>query len=246
MLTALFSDIHGNREAFEACLEHATDNGITRFVLMGDLVGYGADPAWVVERAGELVADGARAILGNHDAAIDKGTGGMSETAAQAIQWTIPQLNQSHRDFLKKLPMTLEQGDTLFVHASAHEPAHWDYITDATAAAESFNATNARVTLCGHVHVPALYHLSSTGKLAKFPPTEKVALPLAQPRRWLAVLGAVGQPRDRNPAACYAVLDEANASLTYVRVPYNIDAAANKIRKAGLPEWLADRLYNGR
>lgn len=246
MLTALFSDIHGNREAFEACLEHAQDNGITHYVLMGDLVGYGADPAWVVERAGELVAEGAQAIRGNHDAAIEDGTSGMNDMAAQAITWTIPQLNQNHRDFLKRLPMTLEQGDTLFVHASAHDPARWEYITDVTAAAQSFHSTNARVTLCGHVHVPALYYLSATGKLAQFPPSEQVGLPLAPPRRWLAVLGAVGQPRDRNPAACYAVLDRARSDLTYIRVPYNVEGAATKIRKAGLPEWLAERLYNGR
>lgn len=244
MPTAIFSDIHANREAFEACLAHAREAGADRYVLLGDLVGYGADPVWVVERAGEMVADGALALRGNHDTAIEGGTY-MNENAAIAIAWTVDRLSPAQRAFLKALPLTHERGDTLFVHANAHEPARWEYITGLGSAAQSLHATTARIIVCGHVHVPALYHLSPTGKMAQFTPTERVTLPLAPHRRWLAVMGAVGQPRDHNPAACYALLDEERATLTYVRVPYDIETAAMKIVEAGLPPWLARRLSDG-
>jgi diadenosine tetraphosphatase ApaH/serine/threonine PP2A family protein phosphatase len=245
MPTALFSDIHANREAFEACLAHARAAGLTRFALLGDFVGYGADPGWVVECAGNLVAEGALALRGNHDAAIEDGPGGMGQSAAAAIVWTAGVLNAAYREFLKRLPLTVTEGDMLFVHASANDPSHWHYVTDITAASESFRATDARITFCGHVHVPALYHLSATGKLAGFTPAERVAIPLTPHRRWLAVMGAVGQPRDRNPAACYAVLDDERMELTYIRVPYDVERAARKILDAGLPRWLAQRLFEG-
>jgi diadenosine tetraphosphatase ApaH/serine/threonine PP2A family protein phosphatase len=91
-----------------------------------------------------------------------------------------------------------------------------------------------------------LLHMSTTGKMASFEPIDRVDIALAARRRWLAVIGSVGQPRDGNPAACYAVLDTARGVLTYIRVPYDIDAAARKIRAAGLPAELAERLYDGR
>jgi diadenosine tetraphosphatase ApaH/serine/threonine PP2A family protein phosphatase len=105
---------------------------------------------------------------------------------------------------------------------------------------------DAHIAFCGHIHVPALYHMSATGKIASFEPVGGVEIPLSRHRRWLAVLGAVGQPRDGNPAACYAILDTERDALTYVRVPYDLDTAARKIRAAGLPPRLADRLYEGR
>jgi diadenosine tetraphosphatase ApaH/serine/threonine PP2A family protein phosphatase len=107
-------------------------------------------------------------------------------------------------------------------------------------------ATDAAVTFCGHVHVPALYHISATGKIAHFDPLADVALPLTQQRRWLAVIGAVGQPRDRNPAACCALYDDVTRELTYVRVPYDVETAARKINAAGLPLFLSARLAWGR
>ncbi len=106
-------------------------------------------------------------------------------------------------------------------------------------------ATQAHATFCGHTHVPALFHMSLTGKFASFVPVERVEIPLTPQRRWLAVLGSVGQPRDRDPAACYAVLDEQRYALTYVRVPYDIESAARKIVDAGLPAVLGMRLFDG-
>jgi diadenosine tetraphosphatase ApaH/serine/threonine PP2A family protein phosphatase len=169
----------------------------------------------------------------------------MNQTAAEAIAWTRGMLDARQRTFLESLPMAVEESDRLYVHASADEPSQWHYILDARRAHKSFEATPARQTFCGHVHSPALYLLSQTGKLFGFRPTAGVAIPLLGSRRFLAVLGAVGQPRDHNPAACYALLDEAQNMLTYIRVPYDVASAARKIRDAGLPPVLAARLEQG-
>jgi len=243
-MIALLADIHANREALSACLADAARRKAERFVFLGDLVGYGADPGWVVDRVIEYVQRGALAVLGNHDAAAAGAEVSMNETAEEAIAWTCRQLDVAQRDFLEKLPLQIEEDGRLFVHASADEPSQWPYILDTRAAGKSLEATDARQTFCGHVHRPKLYHLSLTRKVCEFTPTA-TAIPLLPGRRWLAVLGAVGQPRDRNPAACYALLDEAQNALTYVRVPYDTASAARKIREAGLPAVLAARLEQG-
>jgi diadenosine tetraphosphatase ApaH/serine/threonine PP2A family protein phosphatase len=245
MWIGLLSDIHANREALEATLDHARRTGISRFVFLGDYVGYGADPGYVVDTVMREVEAGAVALLGNHDAAIGSGPGGMNSIAAEAIEWTRPRLDSTQREFLAQLPLTFNDNGWLFVHASAHAPTHWEYITDVPSASRSFMATQAHATFCGHVHVPELFHLSSTGKIAGFQPVQAVEIPLLTNRRWLAVLGSVGQPRDFNPTACYAALDTERNALTYVRVPYDNETAARKVREAGLPAILSDRLIEG-
>jgi diadenosine tetraphosphatase ApaH/serine/threonine PP2A family protein phosphatase len=246
VLIALLTDIHGNREALEACLAHLERHKVDRFVFLGDLVGYGADPGFVIDTVRDHVERGAIALLGNHDSAAIGNHERMNDDATLAIEWTRQQLSAAHREFLESLPLSAEEGDRLYVHASAAEPARWPYIIDERGAASSLMATDAAVTFCGHVHVPALFHISLTGKIARFDPRPDVALPLTQQRRWLAVIGAVGQPRDRNPAACYALYDDATRELTYVRVPYDVEAAARKINAAGLPLFLSARLAWGR
>jgi len=245
MWIGLFSDIHANREALEATLDHARRAGIGRFIFLGDYVGYGADPAFAVDTVMREVEAGAVALLGNHDAAIFSGTGGMNSIAAEAIDWTRPKLDLTQREFLTQLPLTYEDGNRLFVHASAHAPERWEYITSVESASRNFMATRAQATFCGHVHVPELFHLSPTGKLAGFQPVQAVEIPLLAPRRWLAVIGSVGQPRDYNPAACYGALDNERNVLIYVRVPYDNETAARKVRKAGLPAILSHRLIEG-
>lgn len=246
MLTALLSDIHANREAFSACLAHAEACGVQRYIFLGDYVGYGAEPGWAVDTVAAHVKAGAIALLGNHDAAVLKADPDLNETAQVALAWTREQLDNRQRDFLNKLPLTAEEGDRLFVHASAWEPQLWDYVTGPAAALRSFAATPHRMTFCGHLHVPELYHLSMTAKLASFTPVAETAIPLLPQRRWLAIIGSVGQPRDGVPAASYALLDDERDTLTYMRVPYDTESAAAKVRKASLPAVLSMRLLQGR
>lgn len=245
MWIGLFSDIHANREALEACLAHARRTGIERFLFLGDYVGYGADPGFAVDTVMREVENGAIALLGNHDDAIASGAGGMNAIAATAIDWTRSRLNVTQRDFLAGLPLTFEDGGRLFVHASARAPQEWDYITSVEDASLCFAATRARTTFCGHVHVPQLYRLPPAGRLVGMVPAQSVEIPLREPDRWIAVIGSVGQPRDANPAACYGALDSERDVLIYVRVRYDAEAAARKIQDAGLPAILGLRLLEG-
>jgi len=246
MLIAILSDIHANREALEACLAHLEPRSVGRYVFLGDLVGYGADPGFVIDTVRDFVARGATALIGNHDSGAIGNPERMNDDAMLAIEWTRRQLSAGQRDFLENLALTAENGEQLYVHASAAEPARWEYVIDESSAARSLMATSAAVTFCGHVHVPALYHISVTGKIAHFDPLPDVPIPLTPQRRWLAVIGAVGQPRDRNPAACYGLYDDVTRELTYVRVPYDVETAARKIHAAGLPLFLSARLAWGR
>lgn len=246
MLIALLTDIHGNREAFSAVLAHARAQNVDRFILLGDYVGYGADPAWVVDTVRMLVDQGAIALLGNHDAAIDDTDEDMNIIAQEAIRWTRGQLGMEQRSFLANLPLIHEEGNVLYVHANGFAPRSWHYISDTLEAARHFSRVEAHITFCGHVHVPMLYHMSTTAKVGTFSPVSDNEIPLLPTRTWLAVIGAVGQPRDGVPAANYAIFDTARQSLRYFRVPYDNMEAARKVREAGLPEKLAQRLEEGR
>jgi diadenosine tetraphosphatase ApaH/serine/threonine PP2A family protein phosphatase len=243
---AIFADIHANQQAFSACLDAAQARGAERIVLLGDYVGYGADPEWSVETVRALVADGAVAVMGNHDHAVGTPTETMNGDAQAAIEWTRGRLDAAQKRFLAALPMVVEDEDRLYVHAEASAPMRWRYVADASDAARSIAATPALVGFCGHIHQPALYSMSAVAKMTRFIPSADVAVQLLPGRHWLAVLGSVGQPRDGNPAAAFAMFDTARNEITYCRVPYDVEAAAARIRAAGLPLWLADRLLAGR
>lgn len=246
MKIALITDLHANREAVEAVLAHAQSQAAARYALLGDFVGYGADPGWVVDKVRELVAQGAAAVMGNHDQAVVQGPlPTMIPEARHAVEWTRAQLSGAQLDFLASLPMTAGGGDRLYVHANAYAPGEWGYITGRMEAVRSLQATSARYTFCGHMHEPRLYHLTGTGKTGDFVPMAGTPIPLSHQRRWLVIPGSTGQPRDGNPAACYALFETDSATLTFHRVPYDVAGASAKIRQAGLPPRLADRLHHG-
>jgi diadenosine tetraphosphatase ApaH/serine/threonine PP2A family protein phosphatase len=246
VLLAVFADIHANRQAFSACLDFARARGAERIICLGDFVGYGADPEWATEVAMGLVDGGALAVRGNHDDAIGTVTESMNAEAQAAIQWTRGRLSATQRRFLADLPLTLQEDDRLYVHSEASNPSRWRYVQNTLDAARSIAATSAHVTFCGHIHKPALYSMSSAATMTSFVPTSDLSVPLLPGRRWLAVLGSVGQPRDGNPAASFALFDTSAGAITYCRVPYDVEAAAMRIRENGLPHWLADRLLIGR
>ncbi len=250
MLIALFADIHANRQAFTACLAQAREAGARKIVLLGDYVGYGGDPEWTVRVIMDLVEQGMPAVRGNHDTAVGDSSERMigermNNPAEIAVEWTRRQLGIPERRFLAQLPLTHEEDDRLYVHADASDPPRWRYVLDALDAERSMAATQATLTFCGHCHLPAVFAMSATGKISAFRPMAGAPIQILQGRRWLAVLGSVGQPRDGNPAACYALYDTERRELTYCRVAYDVAAAAARIREKGLPDWLADRLLIG-
>jgi len=239
MLIALMTDLHANREALTACLNHAQEQQVAQYAFLGDLVGYAADPVWVVETVMEYARKGAHVLMGNHDLALfQEDHKGMNPLAVQVAQWTLTQLSSAHLDFLKNLPYSIQQDELLLVHANAWAPEKWEYIDGAMEAMRSMHATKAQITFCGHVHIPTLYHLSMTGKTGEFTPAPDHSIPLSKQRRWLVIPGSVGQPRDGNPAACYATFDTKTQELCFYRIPYDTDSAAEKLlRPAYLPHW---------
>ena len=245
MKFALISDVHANLPAFEACLARCEEMGVDQFVVLGDIVGYGPDPEVVTQKVMELAAQGASVIRGNHDEAIFASSPNMNDAARAAIEWTKQQLSVASLNFLRQLPLTAEFGDALAVHSEASQPGKWSYITCAAEAHRSLTATTARVTFCGHVHVPQLYCFTATSKVIGHRPVTGVAIPLLPQRRWLAVIGSAGQPRDGNPAAAFATFDSSTRELVYRRAPYDVEATAERMRKVGLPERLAQRLFTG-
>jgi diadenosine tetraphosphatase ApaH/serine/threonine PP2A family protein phosphatase len=246
VLLALFSDIHANRQAFSACLDFARAQGAERIICLGDYVGYGADPEWTVDTVMALVDKGALAVRGNHDNAVAGSSETMNAEAQAAIEWTRGQLSNVQRRFLAELPLACEEDERLYVHSEASNPAKWRYVLSTADAGRSLMSTQAHVTFCGHVHKPALYSISATGKMTSFVPISGVTVQLLGGRRWLSVLGAVGQPRDGDPAASFAMFDTRSREITWCRVPYDVEEAARRIRENGLPLWLAERLSFGR
>jgi len=200
----------------------------------------------VLELIESHAARGAIVVLGNHDAAaIGRDVAGMNAQAMSAIVWTRKHLARRHIAFLEALPLSVREDGRLFVHASAASPERWTYVTGRRQAAQSLEATDASIIFCGHVHEQKLYYTIATGFPMPFRPIPGTPIPTARHRQWLAIVGSAGQPRDRNPAACYALADLARSRLTFFRVPYDHGSAAQKIRAAGLPERLARRVERG-
>ncbi len=250
MRLALLSDIHANLQAFEACVAHARAQGARRFALLGDLVGYGAEPAQVLERVMTLARDGAIVLKGNHDAMALCPPEGVKAVGEATAAWTHQQLDPAQRQYLSELPLVKHVEDLLLVHASADAPEKWRYVEDERSAGASLDAAltqaGVRYVFGGHVHHQSLYYRGTGRSLMRFRPTPGVAVPMPRHRHWVATIGSVGQPRDGDARAMYALFDMAAAQLTFHRVAYDHHAAAAAIRRAGLPEFFAQRLEEGR
>jgi diadenosine tetraphosphatase ApaH/serine/threonine PP2A family protein phosphatase len=246
MRLALLTDLHANREAFEACLAHAERQQVDQYAFTGDFVGYGADPAWVVRTVMDYVSRGAVAVQGNHDYSVVRPVKPqMHAEAREVIEWTRSQLNQEQMAFLANLPLTQKHGNAFFVHASAYDPVRWEYVTGVEEAERSLKASRSRIVFSGHVHAPALYRRADDGRMGRHVPEAGRRIPLQPQHQYLVLPGAVGQPRDQNNAACYAVFDDEAREIAYFRVPYDHGAAARKVIAAGLPIVFAMRLVEG-
>src|SRR4051812_11114134 len=170
MIIALLADVHGNLAALEACLRHARERGAQRFVFLGDLVGYGPDPAAVIDAIAAI--DGAVVIKGNHDEAVEvePRTRDLNDVAYTAITWTRRALSADQRRFLSSLPLIVREEDLCLVHASADRPERWEYVEDAAAAQRSMDAAARPYVVSGHVHDQMLYFTTPAGKTASFRP----------------------------------------------------------------------------
>ncbi len=244
MKIAIFSDVHGNLEGIEAVLADAGRQGAGRFVCLGDIIGYGANPNECVELVRSL--DGVVCLKGNHDAAvIDPGERVFfHEVALEGIQFSAQQLRPENLEFLRALPYEF-RGDDRFmaVHASPFRPERWEYVLDQLGAERAFEAMLPyRAAFIGHSHAPVVF--SDDGNARRYPPDRDFMLDLDD-FRYVMNVGSVGQPRDGNPDASYVVFDDEAESVRLIRVRYDREKAAEKILKAGLPPILAERLLIG-
>jgi diadenosine tetraphosphatase ApaH/serine/threonine PP2A family protein phosphatase len=237
---AILSDIHGNLHALEEVLRKVDELGVEEIVCLGDVVGYGAFPNEVVD----LVRDRALiTIKGNHDeAALDAAQEKyFNAWAVEAIRWTRDQLTGDSVSFLDGLPYVSRIDDVLLVHASPREPEKWRYILSPQAAASEFDAFEESFCLIGHTHVPMIVLRTEVGASELL--EDEVALPVGA--RVVMNVGSVGQPRDGDPRACFALIDVEDRSASLVRVRYDAEAAHRRIIEAGLPFFLGERLLLG-
>jgi diadenosine tetraphosphatase ApaH/serine/threonine PP2A family protein phosphatase len=243
---AVLSDIHSNLQALEAVLTATEERGVEQTWCLGDMVGYGAEPdactALVRERCSTC-------LVGNHDLAVlgalDIST--FSEAAATAVRWTRENVGEETLEFLRTLEPTASQGGIGLFHASPRDPV-WEYVLSSDQAEAGFEACEERVGLIGHSHI-ALFFVREAGghggHAEGAQAADGAAIEVGE-GKWLLNPGSVGQPRDGDPRAAWLELDTERWLATYHRVPYEIEAAAEAIRAAGLPEALAERLEVGR
>ncbi len=241
MKYAVIADIHSNRKALEAVLEAARRRQVERFYCLGDLVGYGADPGWCLTALREVAV---KTVQGNHDAAVGEPEElrRLNPDARRALIWTASQLTLAEIDYLQSLPPVEEEAGIFLVHSSFQSPRNWDYIFTPEDARFSLQRLPGTLGFFGHTHRPGFFRLRGgevslvAGARIRLQPGDRV---LINP-------GSVGQPRDRDPRAAFAVGDRESGTVEIVRVDYPVGEAQRKIRAAGLPVRLADRLALGR
>jgi predicted phosphodiesterase len=244
MRIAIVADIHSNLEAFQAVLRHAEGEGpIERLWCVGDIVGYGPDPSACIE----LVRRHSHvSVAGNHDlAAIGKmGTEDFNPIAAEAAHWTARQLSAEERAYLEEMSLVVKEGDFTLVHGTLRHP-EWEYLLTGEQAQAHFGLQETPYSLVGHSHVPFVAVEAPNAPAAMIVLADGDELHLSEER--LAINpGGVGQPRDGDPRAAYAVYDSDARTVAFHRVEYNIEATQRKMEAAGLPRYLIDRLSRGR
>jgi diadenosine tetraphosphatase ApaH/serine/threonine PP2A family protein phosphatase len=237
----IFSDIHGNLQALDAVLRVLeNDEKVDRKYCCGDIVGYGGNPNECVDL---IRGHDCPTVAGNHDhAALGlTDTSYFNEIAKTAIHWTGGILTPENVEFLRSLPMKLEEEDFLIVHASPKDPELWNYILTLGDARLNFQYFTQPICFVGHSHQPFIIEYAD-GNLSC--PTQPY-IDIMAGRGYLINVGSVGQPRDGNPDASYAVYDREEKRLQIKRVVYDLVGAQEAIRKQGLPLQLADRLNHG-
>jgi diadenosine tetraphosphatase ApaH/serine/threonine PP2A family protein phosphatase len=236
----IFSDIHGNLQALEAVLAELDKSDVDFLLCCGDVVGYGANP----NECSKVLRDRQIPTLaGNHDYAalslIDITY--FNEVAKKAITWTRDMLDPENVDFLRNLSMTIQVADMFFVHATPRNPESWNYVLTIGDARQAFQHFQERICFIGHSHTPFIVENDNDNLSCP----ESPLVELRDGCRYLVNVGSVGQPRDRNPDACFAIYDREAGTIEIRRCEYDLPKAQDSIRAEGLPNELAERLAYG-
>jgi predicted phosphodiesterase len=241
----IFTDIHGNLEAFKAMLDFVEDKEIDHYLFLGDLVGYGASPNEIVEMIRKL--EPLSLIRGNHDKAVAglDSAQSFNPIAASAIHWTREKIHKKNMDFLKELEKgpKVVNGDITICHGAPFDEDH--YIFGEFDASEAFIHFETPLCFFGHTHFPFVYMESDHTLEGMFVIGDESEIQVEEGVQYLINPGSIGQPRDRNPKAGCAVFDNETGKITFFRIEYDIKAAQDKITAAHLPSALAERLAVG-
>ena len=250
MRLGVISDVHGNRLALEAALRTLDEAGIDRLVCLGDVVGYGPDP----EACLDLVLERDPVIvLGNHeDALLDPSLGsGFREVAREAIDWTRRRLRTVRPDLLQRLatlPGMAYIGSAVMCVHDSPIPGGARYLVDESAASDAFRGVDVPICLIGHTHLPVGFRWrggAGSAGVETFRGASLRTVRLDATQRWIINPGSVGQPRDGDPRASFAIIDLAEGVVSWERVAYDIDAAQRRALASGLPARTAERLALG-
>lgn len=243
MRSAILADIHSNLAAFQAVLEDLHERGaVDEIWCLGDVVGYGPNPQECIQL---LRQHNHLCVAGNHDwAAIGNiDTSYFNPEAAAASQWTAEKLTSDDTDYLRSLPLTLRQGAFTLVHGSPREPI-WEYVLSTQSAQENFAYFDTRFCLIGHSHAPLVFELGQD-EVCRFGQLPAHLSLKKEKERLIINCGSVGQPRDGDPRASYAILDTGESIIYHYRIEYDIALTQQRMREAGLPSRLINRLSLG-
>lgn len=242
MKIALVSDIHSNLEALQAVLEDIESHKADKINCLGDVIGYGCDPQACLDLVDKHCST---KLMGNHEyAAIGVlPTEAMNLAARQSIQWTAAQLEDRHLAMIANFEMSAVDADCLLVHASPQEPEEWHYVLSQQEATAAFACFKQKLAFHGHTHLPLIFCETPGGRVRTivghdFDPDEECS--------YLINVGSVGQPRDNDPRASYAIYDSDEISISYHRVEYDFKITQAKMSKAEMPSMLIERLEVGR
>ncbi len=244
MRIGILGDIHSNLEALQSTISAMQSEAVDHWVQVGDIVGYGAQPSECIRLVRELKCT---VCLGNHDAAVVGllSTDYFNPYARQAVEWTRGQIDGDDVDFLRQLPLVVEREHHTVVHGSLHVPEEFGYVMSVVEAKDSLRAQNSRVCFVGHSHVPAIYMQDSDPDEVHVVYSPEVTAQTRSATKVLMNVGSVGQPRDEDPRATYAIYDTETLEAHIKRVDYDIASTQASILAAGLPEVLANRLSLG-
>ena len=238
---AVLGDIHANLDALEVVLADARAQNVNEFICTGDVVGYNACPNECSQLVREL---GCAVVQGNHDhyCAFEESLEDFHHLAAAVVAWTRRQLSSDNSAWLRSLPYTAMVKGIQVVHSTLDMPEHWGYVFESVEAEPSFSYQKTQVCFHGHTHVPVVFEhqFGTVGRL------EPGTIELRLGRKYFVNVGSVGQPRDGDPRACYCIYEPSKHLLEYRRLEYDVAAAQARVREAGLPDHLAERLARGR
>lgn len=243
MRIAVFSDVHSNQEALQAFIAHASCQGINKYVCLGDIVGYGANPNQCIALVQTL--PDICFILGNHDNAAVGHLSNMNGAADSVMTWTRQRLSGNNISFLKRMSVVIKQDNLFFCHATPYNPLSWSYIAKKNIISKTFARTQAKIIFAGHTHTPSAITRKNFFCVYVKIPMNNTVMPAATQKRQIFNCGSIGQPRDGDPRASYLIYDIKKQMVEFHRVSYDHGTAAQKIMDAGLPSSLALRLATG-